>query len=126
MKKILSVTLITLLLFATVALSVGCGGQTDFQQAEQLMNETFDSLETAIDELFSKFEDGINPDEIATLFERLGEMGEEMEAKLDSAEERMDSFDLTEEERDRIFAIGDQRLDALEERMDEKIADLLS
>ena len=119
MKKILSATLITLLLFATAMLTVGCGGneQSDFERAEQLVNDTFDSLEAAIDELLGSVQDGISIDDVEEFTERAGAIGEDMEDRLEAIESEMDALSLTDEEEERIEELAMNRLETLMDRL---------
>jgi len=131
MKKILSVTLITLLLFATAALTVGCGGgsQSEFEQAEQLVNDFFDDMEATIDELFSAITEDMNIDELDELEERMEALLDDAEERFDALEEQLDSLeDLTYEQADNLEELFNTRIIALEDRIEEfedKIWDLI-
>jgi len=118
MKKVISIALITVLLLSVAIFTVGCGNQSDFERAEELMNETLDTVEAALDEMIAFLEG--DPD-FSEIEERLDAFFAEMEALFEYLEGLEDDFDLTDEEEDQLEAMVERRANALEGRMTEMI-----
>lgn len=114
MKRVISIILVVVLTLATMGLVVGCG-QSDYQRAERILNDAFDSLGEFLDEL-----EDIDIDEVGIeeLFDRLLAFEDEMTEKFESFEAEMDELDLTDDEEDRLDALVDRRIDEMEARLE--------
>jgi len=123
MKKVLGIILVVALVLATMGLAVGCGSEpSDFERAEQLVNEAFESLEEIVDALQAMMGGDADFGEIV---DRLDAFEDELAGLFDRIEAEFDALDLTEAEEDRIEDMAEDKLDALMDRMTEIMADLL-
>jgi len=123
MKKTLAIALLILI---TMTLVVGCGGQSGFEQAKHLIEETFDSLEANVNDMLSIISDGIDIDEISEFEQQMNAIHEEIGNMLISVDTQLSELNLTRAEEDQLgehaeYRMGTfiERLMELQERMNE-------
>jgi len=126
MKKVVGIVLVVVLALATMGLTVGCGSdQSDFQRAEQMINEMFDSIDGLLDSLEAMV-DGNDDVDIEEFFERLDEFDNELWDRFEEMEDEFDALELTDDEEDRLDALVTQREEAAENRLEEMIERVFS
>jgi len=126
MKKVLGIILVVALALATMGLTVGCGSeQSDFERAEQMVNEMFDSINELLDSLEAMF-DGDDDIDIDEFFERIEEFDSTLWDRFEEMEYEFDALELTDDEEDRLDALVTQREEAAENRLLEMIERVFS
>ena len=111
MKKIIAIALLILIL---ATLAVGCGGQSNFEQAEQLVNDAFDSLEANVNEMLSIItSEGVDIDGIDEFTERMNEINDEIGSMLISVDAQLSELNLTQDEDEQLEEHAEYRLGIL-------------
>ncbi|MCL2427049.1 MAG: hypothetical protein FWD05_12030 [Oscillospiraceae bacterium] len=113
MKKIISIILVAILAIAAMGLTTGCGDSAEFQRTEQLVNEIFDQL----DEAFEELEASMDEDDTSAFFNRFHEVNTSIAEEMRRVQAEWAEMDLSADEEARLIEITNERLAYLMEKM---------
>ena len=122
MKKVRIIALVTVLLLSVAIFATGCGSQTDFERAEEMLNDAMSNVESLIEDMIAFLETDPSFEEIE---EKLASVEAEMDAYIERYEDEFEALELTAEEEDRLDEMLEDRMDEIFERFEDVIEEML-